>query len=359
MALLEYKCPCCAGKLEFDGTIGKVKCPFCDTEFDVSTFSQLDEELNQVADENMEWKSESTDTWGEDAEGMAYYTCQSCGAQIVMDETTAASKCPYCDNPIVMMGNVKGDLKPDLIIPFKLDKKAAEEAFAKHLGDKKLLPRAFKDQKHIKEIKGVYVPYWIYNSKANASVQYKATKVNHRVEGDYDVTETEYYSVFRNGYMEYENVPVDGASKMDNALMDSVEPFDFSAAVPFQTAYMAGYAADRYDEDSEKCAERANTRIKNSTANAFASTVGNYTTVEVESQNIGLTNGSAKYALLPLWILNTKWNDENYIFAMNGQTGKFVGNLPCDKSLYKKYAFGTGAVVAAVIFAVAMLIQLL
>lgn len=358
MALLEYKCPCCGGKLEYDGTSGKVKCPFCDNEFDVSTFAQLDAELDQATEENLDWKNESNDTWGED-DGMAYYTCKSCGAQIVMDQTTASSKCPYCDNPIVMMGNVKGDLKPDFIIPFKLDKKAAEEALAKHLEGKKLLPRAFKDRNHIKEIQGVYVPYWVYNSKANASVQYKATKVSHRVEGNWDIEETEHYSVFRNGYMEYENVPVDGASKMDDALMDSVEPFDFSAAVPFQTAYMAGYVADRYDEDSEKCSERANKRIKNSTAEAFARTVKDYTTVEVETQNIGLTNGTAKYALLPLWILNTKWNNENYIFAMNGQTGKFVGNLPCDQSLYKKYALKTGAIVAAVIFAVAMLIQLL
>lgn len=359
MALVEYKCPCCTGKLEFDGALGKVKCPFCDTEFDVSTFSQLDAELDQQQDENLNWKTESDNTWGEDAEGMSYYTCKSCGAQIVTDDTTAASKCPYCDNPIVMMGNVKGDLKPDMIIPFKLDKKAAKEAFTKHISGKKLLPKVFKDQNHIDEIKGVYVPYWIFNSKANASMNYKATKVTHRIEGEYDVTETEYYAVFRNGSMEYENVPVDGASKMDNALMDSVEPFDFSEAVPFSTAYMAGYVADRYDEDSKACAERANTRIKNSTAEAFARTVGDYNTVEIEAENIGLSNGTAKYALLPMWILNTKWNGENYIFAMNGQTGKFVGNLPCDKSLYKKYAFRTGAIAAAAVFAIAMLIQLL
>ena len=357
MALLEYKCPCCAGKLEFDGTIGKVKCPFCDTEFDVSTFAELDSELDQTTQENLDWKSESNDVWGEEGSGLTSYTCSSCGAQIVVDETTAASKCPYCDNPIVMTGNVKGDLKPDFIIPFKLDKAVAKQAFTAHISGKKLLPRAFKDSNHIDEIKGVYVPYWIYSSKATASMRYKATKVSHRVEGDYDVKETEYYSVFRNGSLEFENVPVDGASKMDDALMDSVEPFDFSEAVPFMTAYMAGYVADRYDQDSEYCATRANTRIKNSTADAFASTVADYSSVEIESENIGLSNGTARYALLPMWILNTKWNGENYIFAMNGQTGKFVGNLPCDKSLYRKYTIGTGAAVAAIVAVLGVLLQ--
>lgn len=358
MALLEYKCPCCGGKLEFDGSIGKVKCPFCDTEFDVSTFADLDKELNEETQDSMNWTSETTEVWGAE-EGMSYYSCKSCGAQIVMDETTSASKCPYCDNPIVMMGNLKGDLKPELIIPFKLDKKAAKTAFANHLNGKKLLPRVFKDSNHIDEIKGVYVPHWIYNSKANASVRYKADKEKNSREPEYSVTETSFYSVFRTGSLEFENVPVDSSSKMENDLMDSVQPFDFKEAVPFQTAYMAGYMADKYDEDSAACEERANVRIKNSTARAFEETVKGYTHVEVESQNIGLVDGSSKYALLPVWVLNTKWNGENYIFAMNGQTGKFVGNLPCDTSLFKKYAFKAGAIAGVITFAVLTLIQLL
>lgn len=358
MALLEYKCPCCGGKLEFDGGIGKVKCPFCDTEFDVSTFAELDKELGEETADNMDWKSDNTEVWGAE-EGMSYYTCKSCGAQIVTDETTSASKCPYCDNPIVMMGNLKGGLKPEMIIPFKLDKKAAKTAFVNHLSGKKLLPRVFKDENHIDEIKGVYVPHWVYSSKSNASVRYRAVKTKSHNEGSYEVTETEYYSAFRSGSMEYENVPVDGSSKMANDLMDSIQPFDFKDAVPFQTAYMAGYMADKYDEDSSTCEDRANTRIKNSTADAFASTVTGYTSVDVESQNIALTNGTSKYALLPVWVLNTKWNGENYIFAMNGQTGKFVGNLPCDKGLFKKYAFRAGAIAGAIVFAVMTLIQLL
>ena len=102
MALLEYKCPCCAGKLEFDSALQKVKCPFCESEFEMSVFQQLDEALDSQVEENLDWQTSTVDTWGVD-EGMKAYSCQSCGAQIVMDETTAASKCPYCDNPIVMI----------------------------------------------------------------------------------------------------------------------------------------------------------------------------------------------------------------------------------------------------------------
>ena len=218
MALLEYKCPYCAGKLEFDSGIGTVKCPFCDTEFAMETFTQLDQELNEEAKDDMNWTT-SADEWSGLEEGMVAYQCKSCGAQIVTSENTAASKCPYCDNPIVMMGNLKGDLKPDFIIPFKYDKKAAKEAFANHLKGKKLLPSVFTSGNHIDEIKGIYVPFWVYDSDANASIRYKCTKSKTHVEGDQEITETEYYTVLRGGAISYANVPVDGSKQIDNALM--------------------------------------------------------------------------------------------------------------------------------------------
>ena len=358
MALLEYKCPCCAGKLEFDSTLQKVKCPFCDSEFEMSMFEQLDEALDSQVEDNLDWQTSTVDTWGVE-EGMKAYSCKSCGAQIVMDETTASGKCPYCDNPIVMMGNLTGDLKPELIIPFKLDKKAAKEAFTKHLTGKKLLPRVFSDQNHIDEIKGVYVPYWIFDSKAEASIKYNCTTQSSHKEGDYMVTMTQHYIAVRSGSLEFENIPVDASKKLDDKLTESLEPYDLSAAVPFQTAYMAGYMADKYDVKAEEDAERVNNRVKNSTIRSFKDTVTGYSSVEIESSNVNLKNGTARYGLLPVWILNTSWNGNNYIFAMNGQTGKFVGDLPCDESLKKKISWGTGIAVAIGTFAVGLLLHFL
>ena len=122
---------------------------------------------------------------------------------------------------------------------------------------------------------------------------------------------------------------------------------------------MAGYMADRYDVSAEDDAERVNARVKNSTEKTFAESVAGYSTVEVADSNISLKNGTARYALLPVWILNTSWKGNNYIFAMNGQTGKFVGDLPCDESLKKKIAWGTGIGVAVATFVIGFLIHLL
>ena len=154
-------------------------------------------------------------------------------------------------------------------------------------------------------------------------------------------------------------MPVDGSTKMDDALMESIEPYDFTGAVDFQTAYLAGFLADKYDVDSEQSIERANERIKKSTENAFASTVQSYSTVIPESTSIRLQNGKAKYALYPVWLLNTTWNGKRYTFAMNGQTGKFVGDLPLDKGAYKKWLFGLTGLIGAAVFAVSYLLWLL
>ena len=153
--------------------------------------------------------------------------------------------------------------------------------------------------------------------------------------------------IHRGGSVGFEHVPVDGSSKMPDDLMESVEPYDYSDALDFQTAYLAGYFADKYDVTAEESIDRANQRVRRSTEDAFASTVQGYATVNAESSSVQFHGGKAKYALYPVWLLNTTWNGEKYTFAMNGQTGKFVGNLPLDKSAATKWTVGLAVALSA------------
>ena len=173
---------------------------------------------------------------------------------------------------------------------------------------------------------------------------------------DYDYTETSYYSIHRKGSIGFDHVPVDGSKSMENDLMESIEPFDFREAVDFQTAYLAGYFADKYDVTAEECIERANERIRHSTEEAFRDTVKGYSSVIPENTSIRLKNGTTKYALYPVWVLQTRWKGENYIFAMNGQTGKFVGNLPTDKSAFARWFAGTTGIVTVIAYIILYLI---
>ena len=361
MAVLQdYKCPCCDGGIEFHSGAQKMKCPYCDTEFDVDDVVAYQQAVTEDSGDDMTWQTEPGQQWSEEeAQGLRTYVCRTCAGEIVTDATTGATHCPYCGNPVVMKGQFEGDLKPDLVIPFKLDKKAAMEALKKHYKGKVLMPKAFKEENRIQQIKGVYVPFWLFEADADAHIRYKATRVRFWSDSNYDYTETRHYSVIRGGNLGFNWVPVDGSSKMADDLMESIEPFDISEAVDFQTAYLSGYMADRYDVTAEESVDRANQRVRNTTEGAFANTVKGYTTCVPVSTNIRLQNGKAKYALYPVWLLNTTWKGENYTFAMNGQTGRLVGDLPMDKGAFWKWLLGLTGAVAAAVFALSFLIWLI
>lgn len=357
--ITEQKCPCCGGAVEFNVGTQNLKCPYCDTEFDIEAIKMAEEFQNNNSEDSINWDTKPGEWNDNEQAGMSVYVCNSCGGEIVVDETTAATKCPYCDNPVVMKGNFAGDLRPDLVIPFKFDKKAAKDALIKHISSKKYVPKIFKDQNHIDEIKGVYVPHWLFSCDADTNAMYKAEKIRSWSDNNYRYTEISHFNVFRSGFLGFDNVPVDGSSKMADDLMESIEPFDISQAVDFNTAYLAGYLADKYDVDAEKSIVRANDRIKTSAIDAIRNTVQGYTSVTTVNANMNVSNGSYKYALYPVWLLNTTWNGQKYTFAMNGQTGKFVGDLPCDKSaLWKARAIITG-ISAAVGYGLLWLIELL
>lgn len=340
--LLQYKCPGCGGAVEFDSTVQRMKCPYCESEFDIEALSQPD---NEPAQDRIEWESQSQNWSVDETTGMAVYVCQSCGGEVVADKNTGATSCPYCGNHVIMKGQFEGDLKPDIIIPFKLDKIAAKEALKQHISGKKLIPKVFSDENQIDDIKGIYVPYWLFDCTACGEAVYSGEKVRTWNDNKLMYTETSYYKISRSGSMDFSSLPVDGSSKMDDALMESIEPFDISEGVEFNAAFLSGYLADKYDITSEQSTERANQRIKQTVASALRDTVSGYDAVKGEKVSLQLKDGKFRYALYPVWILNTTWNGNDYIFAMNGQTGKIVGDLPLDKSAFWKY---TGIITAAV-----------
>ena len=350
MALMDYKCPNCGGAINFDTSSQKMKCPFCDAEFDMDTLKGYDDILKEDTEGEISWSAPEGKLADGEQEGMNVYVCKSCGGEIVGDDPMGATSCPYCDNPVVMSGKWEKGLRPDLVIPFKFDKKQAKVKFLEYLKGKFLLPKVFKSENHIEEIKGLYVPFWLYDADTNSRIRYKAERVRTWRDSDYNYTETSYFSVTRAGNLGFKAVPADASTKMDDILMQSIEPYDLREAVDFQTAYLAGFLADKYDVDAIEQKDTVNKRINNSVAEAFRNTVKGYTSVREEQSSINIDNKLTKYALYPVWVLTTRWRDKPYIFAMNGQTGKFVGNLPVDKGLRAALFAGISAVTAIILF---------
>ncbi len=351
--ILEYKCPCCGGAIEFDSGLQRMKCPYCETEFDAETLSQFDEEARDGArGEEPTWEdyrtAESDEEWQDEAAGMGVYNCTSCGGQIIGGEHTAATSCPYCASPVILTGRLSGAFRPDHIIPFQLDRDAAKSTLAKFLSRKPLLPKAFRDPKLVEEVKGMYVPFWLFDCDADATIRYRATRVRSWSDANYHYTKTDHFLLTRAGSLAFDRVPVDGSSHMDDAYMESIEPYNYDGLTDFQMPYLAGYLADKYDTDAKASIPRANERIRQSTEDAFASTTVGYSTCVPESRNIHTENGRTRYALLPVWMLNTKYKGKTYSFAMNGQTGKFVGELPVSWGRFFAWLFGIAGGLSAI-----------
>ena len=366
--ITQYQCPSCYAPLHFVGESGKLECDYCGGKFDVAEIEALyadQEEQAKAAFEAAEEKENAADAaqeeplaqetdwdtsdlqqdWGEDGKGLKTYSCPSCGAELICDETTAATSCPYCGNNTVIPGQFGGALKPDYVIPFKLDKAAAVAALKKHYGGKLFLPKAFSNSSHLEEVKGIYVPFWLFDAAAEADCTFLATRSHTHTEGDYRVTVTEHYHVRRSGSMAFEKIPADGSKKMRDDYMDSIEPFDYTQLEPFSTVYLPGYLADKYDVSAEDCMQRADQRCRGSALEAMRNDVVDYQTVTSTGSRVSLQRGKVHYALMPVWTLHTKWEGKDYLFMMNGQTGKMVGDLPVSRAKF----WGLTAALSAVL----------
>lgn len=364
-----YQCPACTGPLHYSAKSGKLACDYCGSSFDVAEIEALYARkeaeaaaAKQAADAKAEaaqaakaeaaeaaaasggWDtSDLSRDWGTEADGLRVYSCPSCGAELICDQSTAATACPYCGNPAIVPGQFSGALRPDSILPFRLSKDDAVQALRAHYKGKPFLPRSFTSANHIEQIQGVYVPFWLFDGGAEGAASYRASNTNVYETGDYEITETRHYHVVRAGSLAFEKIPVDASSKMPDDHMDSIEPFDYAQLRPFSTAYLPGYLADKYDVTIDDSRDRADTRCCETLAQALRDTVTGYGACVTEREDIALRRGKVHYALLPVWMLSTKWRGQDFLFAMNGQTGKLVGDLPTDRGRF----WGMFAAIAA------------
>ena len=240
---------------------------------------------------------------------MVIYNCPSCGAELICDETTVATSCPYCDNHAVIPTRYSGEFKPDFVLPFAKTKEEAIAALKSHYKGRPFLPDTFTDGNHVKEVKGVYVPFWLFDGSASGSASFEATRSRTYLSGNYRVTETDHFDVYRSGSISFLGIPVDASTKMPDDYMDSIEPFDYRALVPFSPAYLPGYLADKPDVDVEACGERADARAEVTVLDNLRDTVVGYEMVLARGSSTGVVRERSHYAMLPVWMLSTRWED--------------------------------------------------
>ncbi|NLG05072.1 MAG: hypothetical protein GX567_14760 [Clostridia bacterium] len=347
MDVVNYQCPACGAPLKFSSESQKWDCEFCESSFELSDLKDQEQKGEGV---NTGGTCDPQDyRWGEgETAGMLIYSCEKCGGEIIADATTSASFCPYCGNTAIFSRQLEGVFRPEFVIPFKKNKEDAKQAFLKLCKGKPLLPREFMSQNHIDKITGVYVPFWLYDCDTDADILYQAKKVKSWTSGSYHYTKTDYYAVRRAGEISFYKIPADGSKKMDDTLMGAIEPYAYDEFVPFSTAYLSGYLAEKYDEGADLKKPQIDIRVKKSVEDLFRNTVVGYSSVSTTQNQTNMRYGKTKYVLLPVWMLNSTYKEKQYTFAMNGQTGKLIGNLPISIKRLFCFLFGIlGGVMAA------------
>lgn len=329
------KCFNCGSALHFDGVSQELVCDHCGSHYSPEEVeTRLERQPNPTSiSGSFANKTDELEKWSNQEESqLTSFSCPSCGAQLLADSTLVASNCPYCGNNMVIESQLQGGLRPDQIIPFHLVKKDAKEMLKQFYKGKPLLPNHFKEENHIDEIKGIYVPFWLYDGSVRGESERMATITHSSFIGDDTYIRTDHYLVRRGGQVNFKRVPADASSKMPDELMDAIEPFDYQDLVPFQMSYLAGYYADRYDIDSQQDSERVDERIRNTSAQLINDEFRFYPMSYPISESYEILPGDVHYVFLPVWLLTTKYNGETYRFALNGQTGKMVSDdLPVDK----------------------------
>lgn len=352
MNTVQYKCPYCGGELTFKPEEKKFGCDYCDSFFTEEEVAKLYEETNKQAEANADPDAqtlEDENDYSDFENGTRLYECNSCGAQIIAEETSAATFCYYCHNPVVLAGRLTGAYRPNYVIPFGITRDKAVADFKKWCSKRWFLPTDFKSEQQLEKMSGVYVPFWLTSCDADAHLSCIGEKKRSWTSGDYRITETSEFAVKRSGHFPFGRVPADGAKKIDDALMNAIEPYNYKEIRDFSMQYLSGFLAEKYDVAWEDVVGQTKGRIHQGCKDKLRSTISGYDGIKAEQMSVNYNNMKKEYALLPVWFMNYHHKGKTYSFAVNAQTGKLAGTPPLSMPKLLGFCGGLLVILAVII----------
>lgn len=357
--VIHYKCPNCGADMAFDSKSGMLRCDSCGRTDNIENMAgkkstspgtytyEMDEEDKRAAAESFDYDYADPNDTDEPSHHSTFreneaneYHCRNCGAVLITDLQTTATTCSFCGAGVVLSDRLTGNLAPAKVIPFTISKEDAQEAFKKWCRKGLLTPKDFMTADRIKNITGLYVPFWLFDLNGKGEVEATCTRVRRYTRGDWIYTETKYYYVYRKVDLNYLRIPCDASKKMDDTMMDKLEPYHYSNLKDFNLPYLAGYLAEKYDYDDNQLLPRVKNRVSSYVDSYIRSTIIGYSSVHYNRKNINIRKKNAYYTLLPVWLVCYDYKQAEHNFAMNGQTGKIVGKPPI--SMGKVAAWFTG-----------------
>lgn len=296
MEIVDNKCPTCGSSIEFDISTQNWKCKHCRNNFTIEDMKKVKHNTKKSLNELL---------------------CPTCNAILLTNENDISTKCIYCRNNVIINKTSDKVPIPDKIIPFRIGKKETKKIIKEYLEDKQFLPKDFSVNKYINDIQGIYIPFWLYKNKYKVSVRKNYMR--------HDKAE-----------VEFENIPFDANKHLNNKVTSSLEPFDYKELIKFNSAYLSGFMAQKYDVDESSGRKDVKDRCTSTIEMLFKDANSKYYEPQIELIQETLIEEKAYYALLPIWLLNFKYNNNEYLIAINGQTGKITASLPVDETKLSK-----------------------
>lgn len=334
------KCPNCASNLFFDAEHGACLCRNCGSVFDPESLDKVGS--FDFADYEKEYDG-TIEVRKEDVSRVEL-VCNSCGAQIISDNNTAATFCAFCGSPALVTRRLSREFKPDYIIPFSFNKERAISLFEEYCSGIDHLPADFKEKSVLGKMTGIYVPAWIISSDVEVDLKgfgRSGKDVDYVHERNYvNSSNDSRRLVYGRVNFRLKDVPFDGEKNIPDRLMAAAEPFDFSALTEFRAEYLQGYFAEKYDELPIDMTDVIYQRLDRYSLEVCEKLDFGFDSFipEIAGSTTKYRNQDIKYALLPVWFLNIEYEGIRYHYIVNGQTGKVSGEFPYEKGWDKKEA---------------------
>ena len=304
-----FACKNCGGNSLYDPEHQKMHCPYCDG-----------------MDSEEERKAETMSV------------CPSCGAPLEVGEVDIARKCANCGNYNIFEERITGEYRPHLILPFVMGREKIKEILQQEFGKKVFLPDSFLSETKLQTIEGIYVPFWLYDLDADMDYEGKGTQVRVWTAGEMEYTETSYFNVSRQMKIQFTKIPVDASLKMEDGIMDLMEPYQYDALFEFKEKYLSGFMGEIYSQNGEELEGRAASKAELDTENLLHNSIQGYQSITPVRKEFHTETKSKDYALMPVWKYDYVYRGKTYPFHINGQTGKIVGDTPISYGKMSAYS---------------------
>ncbi len=322
-----FKCRYCGGSIVYNPEQRRLTCPYCGGTQEIAA-----EEVGQQAAEfefTLEAMEQARYGWGRERKELV---CESCGAAVAVAPDVLTSVCAFCGSNRVHARDVTGDmLRPSALIPFAVERDRLPTLVAEWLGRGWMHPPELRNVRALRKLTGVYLPFWTFDADIRAD--WKAEVGTERVERYRSNGELRTRVVidwhWRSGRV---HVPVDdhlvpGTIYTSRVILEKVSPFDLSALVTYDPAYLAGWQAKGYDIPLEDAWRQGRQDMRALAKRACYADTGSSHVRNFRMQ-VDFSNEQWRYILLPVYIAAYTFEDRTFQVMVNGQTSKVAGQKP-------------------------------